>query len=171
MTSILRKIAVVSYKSSRQFAQRFGRNPNRNGEDPHTRTHDRFDIGGYLDHHGKGFRERFEIESYDLIFRKAMDLFDLSVTIFRGIRANVARRHFERLAIPRVRSLRVGPGELSKCGVNAGYYEIDSDDGHDAFLSGCCGDVARAAPYLEGQKFVSKLLTRNKCGFGVCRQL
>ena len=72
-----RKIAVVSYKLPRQFGTRFGRNPNRNGENPHTKLGDRFDIGGYLDHQGDAFHDRFEIESYDLI-TKAMDLFDLS---------------------------------------------------------------------------------------------
>ena len=141
---LARKIAVVSYKSSRQFTQRFGRNPNRNGEDPHSRTQDRFDIGGYLDHHGKGFRERFEIESYDLI-TKAMDLFDLSDHDISRIRANVALVGISSDWLFPASEVSELARRLSKCGVNAGYYEIDSDDGHDAFLS----DVAEMSRVLR----------------------
>ena len=42
----------------RRQTKRFGRNPNRNGEDPFRSLHDRFDIGGYLDHQGEKFHAR-----------------------------------------------------------------------------------------------------------------
>lgn len=133
-----RKIAVVSYKSPRQFDTRFGRKPNRNGEDPKTKRSDRFDIGGYLDHQGDAFRGRFEIESYDLI-TKAMDLFELTDEDVKKIRAKVSLVGISSdwlFPASDVRSLR---NRLVRLGVNAKYHEIESEDGHDAFLSDVAG--------------------------------
>jgi len=141
---LARKIAVVSYKSPRQFDARFARKPNRNGEDPGIGHGHRFDIGGYLDHHGDAFRERFEIESYELI-TKAMDLFDLTDTEIRKIRANVSLVGISSdwlFPASDVKSLR---DRLVLLGVNAKYHQIESDDGHDAFLS----DVAEMSRVLR----------------------
>ena len=133
-----RKIAVVSYKSPRQFGERFGRNPNRNGEDPHTKRSDRFDIGGYLDHQGESFRDRFEIDSYDLI-TKAMDLFDLSDEDIGRITGKVSLVGISSdwlFPAPDVRELSE---RLQWKGIDAEYHEIESEDGHDAFLSDIAG--------------------------------
>ena len=58
--SLARQIAMLSYKSAELFNERFGRNPNRNGEDPWGLDNQgggliggRFDIAGYLDHQGE----------------------------------------------------------------------------------------------------------------------
>ncbi len=141
---LARKIAVVSYKSPRQFDTRFARKPNRNGEDPGIGHEHRFDVGGYLDHHGEAFRERFEIESYELI-TKAMDLFDLTDVEIRKIRANVSLVGISSdwlFPASDVKSLR---DRLVRLGINATYHQIDSDDGHDAFLS----DVAEMSRVLR----------------------
>ena len=129
-----RKIAVVSYKSPRQFGERFGRNPNRNGENPHENHADRFDVGGYLDHQGDLFRDRFEIESYELI-TKAMDLFDLADAEVSRIKAKVSLVGISSDWLFPANDVRELTQRLIHQGVNAGYYEIDSEDGHDAFLS------------------------------------
>ena len=129
-----RKIAVVSYKSPRQFDARFGRKPNRNGEDPHAKSGDRFDVGGYLDHHGDAFRERFEIESYDLI-TKAMDLFDLADDDIRRVTAKVSLVGISSDWLFPASDVRRLSRRFKQNGVNAAYFEIESDDGHDAFLS------------------------------------
>lgn len=131
---LARKIAVVSYRSPGQFDLRFGRRPNRNGENPGAKRGDRFDIGGYLDHQGTAFRDRFEIESYDVI-TKAMDLFDLLDEDIARIKAKVYLVGISTdwlFPASDVRSLR---DRLVKLGVSAKYHEIESDDGHDAFLS------------------------------------
>lgn len=138
---LARKIAVVSYKSPRQFDARFARNPNRNGEDPRNGHDHRFDIGGYLDHHGDEFSKRFEIESYELI-TKAMDLFDLTDDEIKRIRAKVSLVGISSdwlFPASDVRSLR---DRLVRLGVNAKYYELESEDGHDAFLSDV-GEMSR----------------------------
>ncbi len=129
-----RKIAVVSYKSPRQFGERFGRNPNRNGENPHQKLGDRFDVGGYLDHQGDTFRDRFEIESYDLT-TKAMDLFDLTDADIRRICAKVSLVGISSDWLFPAADVRALKDRFVRHGVDASYHEIESEDGHDAFLS------------------------------------
>lgn len=129
-----RKIAVVSYKSPRQFGERFGRNPNRNGENPRESYGDRFDVGGYLDHQGDLFRDRFEIESYELI-TKAMDLFDLTDADIRRIKTKVSLVGISSDWLFPANDVRELTQRFVHNGVNAAYFEIDSEDGHDAFLS------------------------------------
>lgn len=72
--AIAREIALIHYRSDAEFAERFGR-------DPIDRL-DRFDVWGrfqvegYLDHHGKKFPHRFDANSY-LVLNRAMDLHDV----------------------------------------------------------------------------------------------
>ncbi len=80
--ALARKIATLSYKSPSLFGERFGRTPNRNGEDPWSVDDrgggligGRFDIAGYLDHQGKRFIERFDANAYLAILR-TMDIWD-----------------------------------------------------------------------------------------------
>ena len=131
---LARKIAMLSYKSPRRFTERFGREPNRNGEDPYARRSDRFDVAGYLDHHGEAFRERFEIESYDLI-TKAMDLFEVTDEDIDLIRAKVSLIGISSDWLFPATDVAALCRRLNIGGVDARYYEIESDDGHDAFLS------------------------------------
>ena len=131
---LARKIAVISYKAPRQFAQRFGRKANRNDENPHAKHEDRFDIGGYLDHHGEAFRKRFEIESYDLI-TKTMDLFDLTDTEIGKISSKVSLVGISSDWLFPASDVRDMTRRMVRNGVDARYFEIDSDDGHDSFLS------------------------------------
>ena len=131
---LARKIAVVSYKSPRQFGDRFGRNHNRNGEDPRFDREHRFDIGGYLDHQGDSFRDRFELESYDLI-TKAMDLFELSDDEIRRIRTRVSLVGISSDWLFPAAEVCDLTDRMARLGADADYHEIDSEDGHDAFLS------------------------------------
>ena len=80
--ALARQIAMISYKSAPLFDERFGRNPNRSGEDPWAADGKgsgliggRFDIAGYLDHQGQRFIERFDANAYLAILR-AMDTWD-----------------------------------------------------------------------------------------------
>jgi len=73
---------MMSYKSAQLFEERFGRNPNRNGEDPWGLDGlgggligGRFDIAGYLDLQGQRFIERFDANAYLAILR-TMDTWD-----------------------------------------------------------------------------------------------
>lgn len=141
---LARKIAVVSYKSPRKFGERFGRNPNRNGEDPRHNRNDRFDVGGYLDHQGDVFKDRFELDSYDLI-TKAMDLFDLSKDDLKRIRSKVSLVGISSDWLFPAADVRALKDRLVRAGADALYHEIRSEDGHDAFLS----DIAETSRVLR----------------------
>jgi homoserine O-acetyltransferase len=80
--ALARQIGMISYKSAPLFEERFGRNPNRNGEDPWALDDQgggliggRFDIAGYLDHQGERFIDRFDANAYLAILR-TMDTWD-----------------------------------------------------------------------------------------------
>lgn len=148
---LARKIAVVSYKSPRQFEARFARKPNRNGEDPRERHDHRFDVGGYLDHHGEAFSERFKIESYELI-TKAMDLFDLTDAEIGRITANVSLVGISSDWLFPASDVRLLRDRLVRLGVNARYHQIESDDGHDAFLSDIDEMSRVLREILEGER-------------------
>jgi homoserine O-acetyltransferase/O-succinyltransferase len=145
--SLARQIAMLSYKSAGLFDERFGRNPNRNGEDPWGLDNHgggliggRFDIAGYLDYQGKRFNERFDANAYLAILR-TMDTWDPQ----RGFASPTGA--FSRI---RARLTFVGIGSdalfppgavghfartIRTAGVDAEYREMASDHGHDAFLA------------------------------------
>ncbi|MFC5864980.1 homoserine O-acetyltransferase [Acidicapsa dinghuensis] len=149
--ALAREIATLSYKSPQLFAERFGRNPNRNGEDPWSLddhggglTGGRFDVAGFLDYQGRGFVERFDANAYLAILRtmetweperefgdarKAFGRIQAQMT-FVGISSDqlFPETDVRRLA----ESVR---NAVSSGGKNVRYCEMISDHGHDAFLS------------------------------------
>jgi homoserine O-acetyltransferase/O-succinyltransferase len=141
---LARKIAMLSYKSPRQFDNRFGRKPNRNGENPSENFANRFDIAGYLDYQGEIFNRRFEIESYQLI-TKVMDLFDLTDGQIRQITAKVSLVGISSDWLFPASDVRNLAEKFKQNNVETEYFEIVSDDGHDAFLS----DIAETSRVLK----------------------
>ncbi len=149
--SLARQIAMLSYKSAPLFDERYGRNPNRSGEDPWSADGQgsglsggliggRFDIAGYLDHQGRRFIDRFDANAYLAILR-TMDTWDP----LRGY--NSPEEAFGRI---RARLVFIGistdwlfPATEVKrfaeivraAGAQAEYREMTSDHGHDAFLA------------------------------------
>jgi homoserine O-acetyltransferase len=80
--ALARQIGMISYKSARLFEERYGRDPNRTGEDPWALnghggglTGGRFNIAGYLDYQGERFVDRFDANAYLAIMRM-MDTWD-----------------------------------------------------------------------------------------------
>lgn len=135
--AVARQLAQVTYRTEPVFAERFDR-----GELEEIDRFDlwqRFEVEGYLDYHGAKLCRRFDANTY-LVISKAMDLHDVG----RG-RGGVARA----LARVRVPSLVMSvttdalyvPAQqehlrdgLRAAGTDVEYVEIDSPDGHDAFL-------------------------------------
>jgi len=145
--ALARQIAMLSYKSAALFDERFGRNPNRNGEDPWGLDNlgggligGRFDIAGYLDLQGRRFIDRFDANAYLAILR-TMDTWDpmhgqtLPKDVFGRIRA--------RLSFVGISSDWLFPPEavcqfadmIRSTGVQADYRGMTSAHGHDAFLA------------------------------------
>ena len=145
--ALARQIAMISYKSAELFDERFGRNLNRNGEDPWGLDDlgggligGRFDVAGYLDHQGARFMDRFDANSYLAILR-TMDTWDP----LRGqaSAAEVFGRIHARLSFVGISSDWLFPPHavrdfaytIRAAGVQADYREMNSAHGHDAFLA------------------------------------
>lgn len=141
---LARQIAMLSYKSKELFNQRFSRNPNRNGENPFENLEHRFDISGYLDYQGEKFTERFDAQTYRIL-SKAMDLFDLSDEEISKIKAKVSLVGISTDWLFPAADVKYLAERINSLGVRAEYIEMDSDDGHDAFLS----DTAKMSEILS----------------------
>jgi homoserine O-acetyltransferase len=145
--ALARQIAMLSYKSAALFEERFGRNPNRNGEDPWGLDNlggglvgGRFDIAGYLDHQGQRFIDRFDANSYLAILR-TMETWDplhgLSSPqqAFGSIRARLTFVGISSDWLFPLEDVRRFAATIRSAGVDAEFREMASAHGHDAFLA------------------------------------
>jgi homoserine O-acetyltransferase len=145
--ALARQIAMLSYKSPQLFEERFGRKPNRNGEEPWALNEDggglvggRFDVAGFLDYQGDRFLERFDANTYLAILR-TMDLWDPSVgysaadEAYRRIQADLTFIGISSDWLFPPDSVRRLAENIRSCGVRADYREMHTDHGHDAFLA------------------------------------
>jgi homoserine O-acetyltransferase len=75
--SVARMIAQVTFRTDSRFNEKFGRNlVDKNFHSDGIDLFSRFDVEGYLDHHGDRLVRRFDANSY-LYIGKAMDLHDV----------------------------------------------------------------------------------------------
>jgi homoserine O-acetyltransferase len=145
--ALARQIGMLSYKSAELLDERFGRKPNRSGEDPWAVDGGpcgligaRFDIAGYLDHQGERFIDRFDANSYLAILR-TMDIWDplrgfASVAeAFGRIRARISFVGISSDWLFPPQNVRDFAYTLRAAGVMADYREMTSAHGHDAFLA------------------------------------
>ncbi|MGO9340417.1 MAG: homoserine O-acetyltransferase MetX [Terracidiphilus sp.] len=145
--ALARQIAMLSYKSALLFDERFGRSPNRNGEDPHGLDElgggligGRFDIAGYLDYQGQRFIDRFDANSYLAILR-TMENWDplrgpsSPTEAFSRIRARLSFVGISSDWLFPPESVRHFAYTIRAAGVQADYREMTTDHGHDAFLA------------------------------------
>jgi homoserine O-acetyltransferase len=136
---LARAIAMCSYKSGELFAERYGRKPNRNGEDPFTSVEGRFDVAGYLDHQEQVFLKRFDANSY-IAITKLMDTWDvpkdpaaLTRTAQEGVEFGLVGISSDWLFPPE--DVRKVHRQLLNAGIESTYSEIHSSHGHDSFLA------------------------------------
>ncbi len=157
-----RALAMLSYKSPELFSQRYGRRPNRNGEDPFATLSGRFDIAGYLDYQQKIFLERFDANSYVAI-TKLMDSWHLpekESQQFRAMAGNKVRVELVGISsdwLFPVADVEAVHQQFVRAGILSHYSELVSDHGHDAFLA----DADRLFPLFhsalhETQKAAAK---------------
>ena len=153
--AIARMISQVTFRSDNVFTERFGRalvdmDADYNG----LGLWDRFEVEGYLDHHGDRLIRRFDTNSY-LIIGKAMDLHDIArgrgsldnamsrikaPTLVLGISSDILYPTYQQKQIHSM---------LTEKGVDSTYVEIDSPHGHDAFLINFDQVGAPIAEFLE----------------------
>lgn len=145
--ALARQIGMISYKSAPLLEERFGRNPNRSGEDPWCVESKgsgligaRFDIAGYLDLQGQRFIERFDANAYLAILR-TMDTWDplrgcaSPEEAFGRIRAQLSFVGISSDWLFPAETVRDFAAAIRAAGVRADYREMDSAHGHDAFLA------------------------------------
>jgi homoserine O-acetyltransferase len=148
--ALARQVAMLSYKSEGLFNERFGRNPNRNGEDPWDTSHDgaqgggliggRFDVAGYLDNQGDRFIDRFDANSYLAILR-TMETWDplhgntSNTQAFSRIRARLSFVGIGSDWLFPPETVRQFAHTVRTAGVKADYLQMASAHGHDAFLA------------------------------------
>jgi homoserine O-acetyltransferase len=150
---LARQIAMISYKSAALFTQRYGRNPDRSGEDPCRSFGERYDVAGYLDHQGEKFISRFDANSY-LCITKTMDTFDLGrrygseAAALGRIRARVLLVGISSDWLFPATDVRALADRLAAAGVQCEYRDFYSDHGHDGFLADPDQLVALLAPYF-----------------------
>ncbi len=117
---------MISYRSSAEFEQRFGRHRSAKGP---------FDIESYLAHQGRKLVDRFDANTY-LALSRATDTHD--ITSGRGTLEDVLRNVLcPVLSIgvsTDVRYPAVFQKEIARLAPRGRYAEIESIHGHDAFL-------------------------------------
>jgi len=131
---IARQLAMTTYRSEVDFDVRFGRSVQADG---------RFAVNSYLDHQGAKLLDRFDPDTYRVLVR-VMDGHDIGrgrggiVEALRALAANAVG--LTGLGIEG--DLLYGPGQVRRlvdeaaaAGVDAGYRELESIKGHDAFLT------------------------------------
>lgn len=132
-----RMIAMITYKSEQSFSHRYMREMACGGA---LDWNGQFQVESYLHHHGKEIVRRFDANCY-LYLTKMMDLHDI------GVRRGGLDQAWKRYAGRRLLGLGVSSDMLfpnwqveeavrvaNKNGVRAYYEEIESENGHDAFL-------------------------------------
>ena len=145
--ALARQIGMISYKSAPLFEERFGRNPNRSGDDPWCVDEKgsgliggRFDIAGYLDLQGQRFIERFDANAYLAILR-TMDTWDplrgcsSAEEAFGRIRAQLSFVGISSDWLFPPETVRHFALTIRAAGVHTDYREMNTDHGHDAFLA------------------------------------
>lgn len=148
--ALARALAMCTYKSPELFNERFARRPDRSGEDPYSSMNGRFDVAGYLDYQGQIFNNRFDANSY-IVLSKAMDAFDFArgyeseETALRRIKARVSLVGVSSDWLFPVSAMKALTARMQASGVDAGYAELASPHGHDAFLA----DARLLAPLVS----------------------
>lgn len=133
-----RMLAMITYRSERNFSDRWMRGMS--DDSPATEWGSKFKVETYLEHHGSALVKRFDANCY-LYSTRAMDLHDISAGRSSLEDAISALAGHSLLAVG-ISSDMLFPSwqvvELAnlarKAGARARYEEIDSDNGHDAFL-------------------------------------
>jgi homoserine O-acetyltransferase len=150
--ALARELAQVMFRTDDVFTHRFGREFA--DREAGFGLWQRFQVERYLDYHGDKLVKRFDANSYVLI-SKAMDLHDVK----RG-RGNLEAA-LSRLKMP-VRAIGIWSDvmyptyqqreiveTLQSVGLPADYVEIDSAQGHDAFLIDTDQVNAAIGPFLD----------------------
>lgn len=147
--AVARMLGMITFQSDEYMSFRFDRQPaSRVSHWPDFQG--RFDVEGYLHHQGNKLARRFDANTY-LYLSRAMDTHDIGRE--RGGVASAASRISAETTVIGVSSDLLFPPRyvretatvIRELGGSARYWELDSPEGHDAFLK----EFARLDPILR----------------------
>lgn len=138
--ALARMIGHITYLSEQKMHEKFGRRL-QDKEYLSFGFQSDFQIESYLHHQGIKFVNRFDANSY-LYLTKALDYFDLKedhgkaslADVFESARADFLMISFSSDWLYPSEGMKDMVNALRANGRNVVYIDIDSDDGHDAFL-------------------------------------
>lgn len=131
--ALARQLAMTTYRSEEDFAQRFGRQTEPDGRPA---------VINYLEHQGRKLVERFDSDTYRVLVR-SMDVHDIgrgrggeaaALAGLAGARVRLTGVGIEGDILYGPEQVRALVAEAGSAGVAAHYWEIRSAKGHDAFL-------------------------------------
>ena len=138
--ALARMIGHITYLSEQKMHEKFGRRL-QDKEFLSYGFQSDFQVESYLHHQGIKFVNRFDANSY-LYLTKALDYFDLKqdhgkatlADVFESAKADFLMISFSSDWLYPPAGMREMVNALRANGRNVVYIDIDSDDGHDAFL-------------------------------------
>lgn len=154
--AIARMAGMVTYQSAAGQWERFGRRPAKRPA-LHGEFGGRFEVESYLHYQGRELVGRFDANSY-LYLSRAMDIYDVAAgyaspgeaysrieadTLFTGISSDWLFPAAE---------VRETAEAARAAGANARYVEIESNNGHDAFLKDWAEVRGAVGPFLGDQE-------------------
>jgi homoserine O-acetyltransferase/O-succinyltransferase len=137
--ALARQIAMISYRTADLFEERFGRERTEGFSARALSPENAFQVERYLAHHGSKLVDRFDARAY-LALTRAMDLHDVGrgreslERALAPVRAKVLCVGIDSDVLFPAREMRDAAALLTGLGIEAGYGEISSRFGHDAFL-------------------------------------
>ena len=125
-----RKMAMLFYRSPASFTKRFNRS---------LKGADVFNVASWLNHHGEKLEDRFSLKAY-LLMNHLLTTIDISkkdesiTDTFRSIKSKIIQISVNSdLFFVKEENLKT-KAILDECNISNEYHEINSIDGHDAFL-------------------------------------
>ncbi len=152
--AIARMAGMLTYQSAPGQWERFGRRP-AGRPALHREFGGRFEIESYLHYQGRELTQRFDANSY-LYLSRAMDLYDVAAG-YESDQEAYSRIEAEVLFVGITSDWLFPPGEVrasaeraQRAGAEAGYAEIDTLSGHDAFLKDWTELTDTIKPFITG---------------------
>ena len=156
--AIARMLAMLTYTSAEGLEERFGRRQAVHSSSwPAFGT--RFDVEAYLHHQGAKLVSRFDANTY-LYLTSAMDRYDAAegpgrgdeATAFGRIRAEVLALGITSDWLYPAAQVRALADAINDAGGRAHYVELESPDGHDAFLKDWDQMDALLRPFMAARQ-------------------
>lgn len=164
--ALARMVGHLTYMSADGMSDRFGRELREGSFERDGNAEVVFQVESYLRYQGSQFSTRFDANTYVLMTR-ALDYFDIAQRFDGDLTATMAATQAQFLVLSFSSDWRFSPArsrEIVDAALAAGrpvtYAEIDTDEGHDAFLL----DVPGYVPLLKA--YMSRVGSNAKQGEG-----